>query len=200
MGTGAKGTEGYGQEADNLIGQYEKMTFADVHRDTRHLLPKSPALILDIGAGTGRDAAYLVSQGYQVTAVEPTPELRHHGMRLHSGVAIEWIDDSLPGLNVLRQNPRRFDAILMTAVLMHLDEGERRTAIASLAPLLADQGVLILSLRYGPVPPGRRMFAVPPSEIIALAKMQRLTLIHHNDREDMKSRPDVSWTYLAFRR
>jgi SAM-dependent methyltransferase len=200
MGMGAKGTEGYGQEADNLVAQYEEMTFADVHRDTRHLLPKPSAVILDIGAGTGRDAAYLAGKGYQVVAVEPTPELRHHGMRLHADVAIEWIDDSLPELKILQQNPRRFDAILMTAVLMHLDEGERRTAMGSIAPLLAAQGVFILSLRYGPVPPGRRMFAVPPSEIIALATAQGLTVIHQNDREDMKSRPDVSWTYLAFRR
>lgn len=195
-----KGTEGYGQEADSLVDQYENMTFADVHRDTLHLLPKPPALILDIGAGTGRDAAYLAARGYQMVAAEPTAELRRHGMRLHADAAIEWVDDSLPDLKMLQQNPRRFDVILMTAVLMHLDEDERRQALASIAPLLAPQGLLILSLRYGPVPPGRRMFAVPPSEIIALAKTQGMTLIHQNDREDMKSRPDVSWTYLAFRR
>ena len=196
---GAKGTEGYGQEADNLARQYEEMTFADVHRDTLHLLPKPSALILDVGAGTGRDAAHLAHKGYRVVAVEPTPELRHHGMRLHADAAIEWIDDSLPALTALQKNQGRFDAILMTAVLMHLDEDERRTAMASIAPLLAKQAVLILSLRYGPVPSGRRMFAVPPSEIVDLAKVQGLTLIHQNDREDMKSRPDVSWTYLAFR-
>lgn len=195
-----KDTEGYGQEADSLVDQYENMTFADVHRDTLHLLPKPPALILDIGAGTGRDAAYLAARGYQMVAAEPTAELRRHGMRLHADAAIEWVDDSLPDLKMLQQNPRRFDVILMTAVLMHLDEDERRQALASIAPLLAPQGLLILSLRYGPVPPGRRMFAVPPSEIIALAKTQGMTLIHQNDREDMKSRPDVSWTYLAFRR
>ena len=197
---GGKGTEGYSQEADNLARQYEEMTFADVHRDTLHLLPKPSAFVLDIGAGTGRDAAHLAHKGYRVTAVEPTPELRHHGMRLHADAPIEWIDDSLPELKTLQKNSHRFDAILMTAVLMHLDEGQRRTAMASIAPLLAEQAVLILSLRYGPVPPGRRMFAVPPSEIIDLAKTQKLTLIHQNDREDMKSRPDVSWTYLAFRR
>lgn len=200
MAEDIKGTQGYGREADVLAGQYEAMTFADVHRDTLHLLPQPPALILDVGAGTGRDAAYLAGRGYQMVAAEPTPELRRHGMRLHSDATIEWMDDSLPELKILRQKPRRFDVILMTAVLMHLDEGERRQALASLAPLLVPQGVLILSLRYGPVPPGRRMFAVPPSEIIAVAKAQGLTLIHQNDREDMKSRSDVRWTYLGFRR
>ena len=194
-----RGTEGYSQEADALVGQYEDMTFADVHRDTLHLLPNPPALILDIGAGTGRDAAYLAGRGYRMEAAEPTPELRRHGIRLHAEAGIEWIDDSLHDLKILRQHPRHFDVVLMTAVLMHLDEDERRTAMASIAPLLAPQGLLALSLRYGPVPPGRRMFAVPPSEIIALAKAQGLTLIHQNDREDMKSRPDVRWTYLAFR-
>jgi len=57
----ASGTEGYGETADALVEHYEGLTFADVHRDTLHLIPKTPGRVLDIGAGTGRDAAALAA-------------------------------------------------------------------------------------------------------------------------------------------
>jgi protein-L-isoaspartate O-methyltransferase len=53
------GTEGYAESADALAGRYESISFADVHRQILHLIPRTSSRILDIGAGTGRDAAAL---------------------------------------------------------------------------------------------------------------------------------------------
>ena len=50
------GTAGYGETVEALIGQYESLAFADVHRELLPFLPAPPARVLDIGAGTGRDA------------------------------------------------------------------------------------------------------------------------------------------------
>ncbi|MEZ5648037.1 MAG: class I SAM-dependent methyltransferase [Alphaproteobacteria bacterium] len=194
------GTEGYAEEADDLAIQYEALSFTDVHRDTLHLIPIKSSLILDIGAGTGRDAAHLARQGHQVVAVEPTAELRCHSQRLHSDTAITWVDDALPELQKLRRYSRRFDVVLLTAVFMHLDEVERRTALESIGPLLTDRGILILSLRHGVVPPGRRMFEVSSSEVVTMAKTQDLIAIHESHRDDMQHRPGIHWTQLAFRR
>jgi hypothetical protein len=49
------GTEGYADEAEALVKQYESISFAEVHKPVRHLIPGAPADVLDIGAGTGRD-------------------------------------------------------------------------------------------------------------------------------------------------
>ncbi|SCG08174.1 hypothetical protein GA0115255_123563 [Streptomyces sp. Ncost-T6T-2b] len=57
----ADSTAGYAEAADALAVQYEQVTFEDVHRDVLHLLPSAPARILDVGAGTGRDAAALAA-------------------------------------------------------------------------------------------------------------------------------------------
>ena len=89
------GTEGYGETADALVKQYESLAFADVHRHFLHLFPSTPSRVIDIGAGTGRDAAGFCALGHSVTAVEPTPEMRAHGLRLHGPLPIRWIDDSL---------------------------------------------------------------------------------------------------------
>ncbi|MFE9118751.1 class I SAM-dependent methyltransferase [Streptomyces sp. NPDC007172] len=89
-------TAGYGEAATVLVEQYESVTFDDVHRDVLHLFPSRPGRILDIGAGSGRDAAALAGQGHVVVAAEPTGELRTLGQRIHAGRDIEWVDDSLP--------------------------------------------------------------------------------------------------------
>ncbi len=62
-------------------------------------------------------------------------------------------------------------------------------------------GVMMLSLRYGPVPPGRRMFDVSADETIQLARAEGLTLLLRLDHQDgLLGRPGVSWTRLAFSR
>ena len=90
------GTENYAEEAPELLKRYESISFADHHRSVIHLIPTVPGRVLDIGAGTGRDAAGLVGLGYSVVAVEPTEELRRGAMVLHPSPMIEWVDDSLP--------------------------------------------------------------------------------------------------------
>jgi SAM-dependent methyltransferase len=194
------GTEGYSENADTLAGLYESLTFAQVHRDVMHLIPTAPVQALDIGAGTGRDAAALAEMGHRVVAMEPTAALRAHGERLHPPPRIEWVDDALPELGRLRARPDRFGLIMATAVWMHLDAGQREQAMANVAPLLAPGGLFIMSLRHGPVPPGRRMFDVQAAETIALAEASGLSMAHHSERGDMFDRADVRWTLLAFRR
>lgn len=193
-------TAGYAEEADKLAEQYESLTFEKAHRRWLDLMPKAPSRIMDIGAGTGRDAAGLARLGHQVVAVEPVAEMRAHGMRLHADVAIEWIDDVLPHLHNVFALRRRFDLVIMNAVWMHLDERERRIAIGSLADLMAPDAVLLTSLRHGPVPEGRRMFEITGGETRDLAWRHGLACIHEGTADDMLRRGSVTWTYLAFRK
>jgi SAM-dependent methyltransferase len=195
------GTEGYSEEADALVRQYESISFAELHRDVLHLIPADPGRILDIGSGTGRDAAALAALGHHVTAVEPTAELRLRAQALHPSPLIEWMDDSLPDLASLTRGGRGFDVVMLTAVWMHLDERQRARAMSRVAGLVCRGGVMILSLRYGPVPPGRRMFAVTADETIGLAFAAGLELVLRVDHQDsLLRRPGVTWTRLAFRR
>src|SRR5260370_16918750 len=131
-------------------------------------MPATPSRVLDVGAGTGRDAAALAALGHTVVAVEPTPELRAHGQRLHPEAAITWIDDSLPDLGKVHARAERFDLVLLTAVWMHLDSGERERAMARIAGLLQPGALVTLLLRHGPVPAGRRMFDVSATDTTAL--------------------------------
>lgn len=196
---GVSGTEGYAAEADALARQYESITFAEAHAPYLHLIPTTPSRVLDIGAGTGRDAAALAEMGHHVVAAEPTAEMRAHGARLHPSPRIEWVDDSLPDLAMLSTRGEIFDLVMMTAVWMHLDDEQRRRAMPNVARLVRPGGTFIMSLRYGPVPPGRRMFVVTAEETIALAADANLALtLRFDNQPGGFGRTDVSWTKLVF--
>lgn len=192
------GTEGYAATADTLVGSYESLAFEHVHRSTLGLYPTTPSDVLDIGAGTGRDAAALAALGHRVVAVEPTAEMRAHGQRLHATAAIVWIDDGLPDLASLQDRPASFDLVLLTAVWMHLDEDQRRHALPRVGRLLRRGGVMAMTLRHGPVPSGRRMFDVTPEETCALADAHGLDTIHRSERDGLFGR-GITWSILAFR-
>ncbi|WP_411080556.1 class I SAM-dependent methyltransferase [Streptomyces sp. cmx-18-6] len=191
-----RGTAGYARAADVLAVQYEDITFAEVHRDVLSLVPAEPARILDIGAGTGRDAAALAALGHSVVAVEPTAELRGHGQRIHAGSAIEWVDDALPTL-ALHQCPGRFDAVFATAMWMHLDVEERALAMARVAALLMPDGRFFVNLRHGPVPDGRRMFDVSAAETVELGAANGLQTLLSSEHSDLHGREGVRWSSLV---
>ena len=59
------GTDGYAAQAEALVSQYESIAFSDIHAAILPLLPAPPAHVLDVGAGTGRDAAVFAALGYR---------------------------------------------------------------------------------------------------------------------------------------
>jgi len=201
--TRVRGTQGYEEQAAELVERYEALGFADKHRALLDWIPATATDALDVGAGTGADAAWLAGRGHRVTAVEPTEALRNFGMARHATSAIRWIDDSLPALARVARPRRGFGLVMLTAVWMHLDAGERGVAMARLASLLADGGMLLMTIRHGPVPAGRIMFDVSAEETISLAASCGLDCVAstHGESIDARNRAaGVTWSRLAFRR
>ena len=199
MSVPVSGTEGYADQAEALVVQYESISFAANHRLIMHLLPPHASRVVDIGAGTGRDAAGFAALGHHVVAVEPTAALRARAMALHPSPRIEWLDDSLPDLAQLMARGEAFDVVMLTAVWMHLDAAQRQRAMPNVAALVQKGGMMSLSLRYGPVPQGRRMFAVSADETVELAITQGLRpVLRCEGLAPSLGQPGVTWTRLAF--
>jgi SAM-dependent methyltransferase len=195
------GTEGYADEAEDLFKRYEGIPAADAHRAVLHLIPAGPSRVLDIGSGTGRDAAWFASLGHRVVAVEPTDAMRLPAMALHPSPQIEWLNDSLPELALLRRRGERFDLVMLTAVWMHLDAQQRQRAMPHLAALVREGGTVIMKIRHGPVPAGRRMFEITPEETIELARLQDLHSVLNlrtQSSQEQNRAAGVDWTNLAF--
>ena len=192
---------GYEAEVEALVDNFDNIDPEMVYAFVRDLLPTAPSRIVDIGAGTGRDAAWFAGAGHTVLAVEPVQGFRDAGQHLHPSPRIDWLDDRLPGLPLLTARDERFDLVLMTAVWHHLSPDERALAMPPLASLLPPGGRLLLSLRHGRTPEDRTSFPAPAEETVALAKEAGLTQVAGRDTpsvSEANKAAGVTWTWLAF--
>jgi SAM-dependent methyltransferase len=192
---------GYAAAAADLVVRFEQVSSRLLYDPVADLLPSQPSTVVDIGAGTGRDAAWLASKGHEVIAVDPVDELRHAGMALHKSQRIEWLNDRLPHLHGLRNRNRRFDRVLLSGVWQHLDKDERRVAMLSLGDLTARGGILIMSLRHGPGIPSRRVYATRAADTIKIALRTGFQLIRRRRADSIQNAnraAGVYWTWLAF--
>ena len=106
----------YNHQSEEMAQRYEDLSFEQVHRDILSELPTKGAMVLDVGAGSGRDAAWFATQEYQVVAVEPSIGMRTQAQKYHAESAIHWLDDALPSLSKTHQLGLNYDFILLSAV------------------------------------------------------------------------------------
>ena len=106
----------YNAGAPTLAPEYEGLPFEKIHAPVLDLLPDAGACVLDMGAGTGRDAAWFAANGYNVVAAEPSAAMRDAGKALHRSPDIRWLDDSLPALEKVLRSKLTFDLIWLSAV------------------------------------------------------------------------------------
>ncbi len=182
----------YNSNAEKLCQQYDSLSFEEVHKDWKQYWPMSGDTVLDVGAGSGRDAKWFEEQGCEVFALEPSSEMRSQGIS-RTGTNVSWLDDSLPALSKTEKLSIQFDLILVSAVWMHLAPTYRDRAFRKLANLLAPNGKLIISLRHGDFHDGRQNYGVSVEELEQLSKNSVLHLTKVLDSDDSLKRESVWW-------
>ena len=194
---------GYADEADAFISRYEALSSAEIYAHLLHFLPSPPCSLVDIGAGTGRDAAWFSARGYSVLAVEPVGEFREAGISRHRDPKIEWIDDTLPALAHVLRRSEAFDLVLASGVWQHIDDGERRVGMGNISRLTAPRGRLVLSLRHGPGAPARPCYPSSVRDTVGLAETHGLHLVFSEEQEAVQPQnrsAGVTWNWLVFSR
>lgn len=193
--------KGYAEDAIRLIPKFEGLSSEDLYAPLVHLLPPPGARVLDLGAGSGRDAAWLAARGCTVLAVEPVPEFVAAGRRLHP--ELRWLEDALPGLERVRALEETFDFVLLSGVWHHLDPDQRRISLPRIAALLDLGGRLLLTLRHGPCPAGRPGFPESLPGLIELAAASGLRLVSQDSHASVQAwnrERGVRWDDLVFER
>ena len=190
----------YQEHASRLADGYEALTFEAAHPGLAAIMTQDHAdeklRVLDIGAGTGRDAAWFAAHGHDVVAVEPSEAMRTLAQRLHAGLPIDWRDDRLPELAGILSGRDRFDVIVLSAVWMHVHPDDRNKALRSIISLLADEGMLYLTLRLGPEEPERGIFKVSLDSFKATADALGLKVQELETQTDLLGRPHIKWQAL----
>lgn len=197
-----KGTTGYESVVEGFISATEAVEFEVLHKPYRALIPTKPSRVLDVGAGTGRDASVFASMGHDVVAVEPMAEFLTAAKELHTSPSIRWVDDSLPELKQLDAETGQFDFVLASAVWHHLDDSERATAMMRIAELTHPGGTFALSLRNGPAGGGTFVFPTDHLQTIELAIGAGFeSIMATTDQPSlMVGKKNVKWTMLALKR
>ncbi len=197
-----KSTAWYDRNRDVAFARYDALDSDEVHAGwAPEHLPEEPGFACDIGAGSGRDANWLASKGWEVVAVEPSSLREKAAAGSHPRVI--WLNDALPDLRALRALGRRFDLILLSAVWMHVAPRSRERAFRILTDLLSPSGLLVITLRQGTdaAEKAARGFhdisAEEAENLIGYASRRAIALRSRTTRPSL-IRPDLEWETLVF--
>lgn len=191
----------YDCQADMLAERYEAVSSERMLAEVLPVIPggNDGKLALDVGAGTGRDAAWLTSLGYKVVAVEPAAGMRRVAAAKHGSRGIRWVTDALPSLDHVHGLGLAYDFVLLSAVWQHIAPSDRPRAFRKLATLMKPGGVLVMTLRHGPAPSGMQMHPTSIAEIEGLARVHGLEVLRVATSSDQGGRAGVIWDVMALR-
>ena len=194
--------EGYGAVSDAWIERGEAISSPAMFAPVIDLLPSQPVRAIDIGAGSGRDAAWLAGLGHRVVAVEPVDRLRKAGMSRHSAETIDWRSGSLPDLGAIAER-NAFALVLVIGVWQHLDASDQALAMRRLGDIAAPGALVVMALRHGPGAPARPVYPIDIDATLANARAAGFRLERRRRAESMQEAnraAGVEWTWLALRR
>jgi SAM-dependent methyltransferase len=130
----------YGREAE----RYSERTGTAPTASLGKFLNRLPAgaSILELGCGSGRDAAEMLRRGYDVLPTDGSPEMaRQAERRLHRPVTILQFGDI--------EGEARFDGVWAGACLLHVPIGRLGGVIMRIHRVLHSSGVLFASSKAG---------------------------------------------------
>lgn len=159
----------FNDRADELARQYNSLDRAKVHADLLAALPQGQALrVLDIGAGSGADAAMFADLGHAVTAAEPAEVLANTGKEIFKNKNINWNTDVLPEMKEATRADGGFDVVTSVGVLQYVDKENRSSSLSKMFSLAAKGGHV--EIQY-PTPASREhQYTISHNEITDAVK------------------------------
>ena len=188
----------YETHAAEAAARYESVAAEQINAWLFDLLPKRRAIVLDVGAGSGRDTAWLTSLGHEVIATDPSAAMRAQARRWHPELGVQYLPDRLPELAKTFRTGISFDFILVNAVWMHVAPADRKRAFRKLVTLLKPGGVIAFTLRE-PIVARRDMHPVSGAEIEELARQHGAFVERRSDGADFLGRTPLRWEQIAVR-
>ncbi len=136
-----------GQEDGRLDREEGKLERCRTEELLLRYLPAPPAVILDVGGGTGQYATWLAARGYTVHVVDPVP------LHIDQARARSAAQPHAPLASISMGDARRLDwsaeqvdAVLLLGPLYHLTErGDRIRALNEAWRVLRSNGVVVVA-------------------------------------------------------
>lgn len=132
----------YSKNAGSIAKRYESVV--NSLSESFQVAFKLKSKLLDIGCGSGRDLALLVSLGHDCFGLDATPEFVELSQTLHPELKGKIVQGALPDFDPPFGGT--FDGILCSAVLMHIPEDQLVPAALSIKRCLKKGGRLLYSV------------------------------------------------------
>jgi SAM-dependent methyltransferase len=191
----------YEQNSHDLIKRYESADMSALHQLlAKHLPFKSK--VIDIGFGSGRDLAFLQSNGHDIYGIDPVEsfvvqaqhrftDIREHfrvGSFLTADIPSDWLSS--------------FDTVISIAVWMHLKAQERPKAIDAIKALVKPNGIVILSFSLGgrDSDDGRHFEPLELKKVINEFNDAGCSMIESLCSQDSLGRDSIQWATVVFKR
>lgn len=188
----------YSQNSLKVAERYESADVTQLHEFLLSSL-RPGGRLLELGCGSGRDAAFMIRQGFRVLATDGSASMVEQAKLHHPELAGHVNHLKLP--DGLSYNLGEFDGIYAVAVLMHLSVQEIERTILAVDALLAAKGRFIFSVpaRRDDVmtnafdSKGRRFTALSPDGWKELCLKHNLQIVRTMICEDGLGRGGVVW-------
>ena len=125
--------------------RYHESAMLWTHEPNRFVVEEAadlaPGRALDLACGEGRNALWLATRGWQVTAVDFSGVALERGRRLaaEAKLQVEWVE-----ADVLSWQPAESGYDLVLLGYLQLPAGERQTALSLAASAVASRGSLLV--------------------------------------------------------
>jgi len=136
----------YDQNAETLAQRYESADVTDLHR--RLLETFTPgSQLLEVGCGSGRETAFLFSQGFDVQGIDPSSAMINRALSFHPVLKGRLFRGAVPNeiLPPILEDGH-YNGIYAVASLMHLSEMQLYPTFEIFYKLLKQEGRLLFSV------------------------------------------------------
>lgn len=133
----------YNNHAESISKQYESANVSAIQKLLLEVFPKDSNL-LEIGCGSGRDAAFMLEKGYAILAIDTSKNMIKEAKKLHPK-----LEDSLQVATIpsnLDIRDKSFDGVYSIATLMHLEKSKIDLSIAKIYSCLKNNGKFLFSV------------------------------------------------------
>ncbi len=188
--------EYYNQNAADYFEHTVDIDMQDSWDKFSGLLPEGGS-ILDLGCGSGRDSAYFISRGFDVTAMDASEEMCELAS-IHIGQDVLQLSfDEIDFIEV-------FDGIWACASLLHVPSSRIDDIFNKVIDSLKINGVLFVSFRYGDFEGERdgRYYTDYRTKALKelVLKHENLELLELQTCEDTRPDSDKVWIYALIRK
>ena len=188
----------YESSADSLARRYEGAKVQELQKDLlENLKGRSP--ILEIGCGSGREAAFLQAQGFEVVATDGSPAMLEEAKRLHPELS-----DNARILQVPSRFPfddDTFSAAYSIALLMHLDADDASMVLDEIWRVLCPEGLFYFSIpdraleldEQGRDQKGRLVHILPREDWMEIFQRTGFRPLRQSEQSDGLGRMEIKW-------